>query len=135
MAVQGINPRRQVVQKGRKAKKGGSGLGAAIGAVAGGVGGAIIAGPGGAMAGASAGAALGGTVGGLAGQAIDPARSGRQQIERFSAQAPLTASEEAMRGQKLLEGLQIAQNSQGLAEYTAPLTKAYVQSMINLKRM
>lgn len=134
----------KVVQKAKKGKKGGfGGLLAAAGAVAGGVAGTLAAPGVGTAAGAKtgaliagglAGASAGQSLGGLAGETIDPSKQGQQQITQQGGM-PMPAHQEALRGEQILAGIQSVQNMPGLAEYSAPLTKAYMQSKINLKRM
>jgi len=131
MALTGINPTRKIIQRGSNNKPGGANALSALGTVAGGIAGAFSGTPQGVAAGAAAGGAAGGIIGG----ALDPAKAGQQQIEDFKPQVQLTASEESIRGQQLMASLQAANRTPGFGQFTAPLTKAYVQSMINLKNM
>jgi outer membrane lipoprotein SlyB len=130
-------PIQQPVKQTRKAKKGGlggivEGLGAVAGGISGGIGGFASGGPIGAAAGATAGTIAGRQGGAALEQAIKPGQSA--EFQQGTA-VPLTAMQEAGRGQKILAGLQVARNDPELSEYAAPLTKAYVQNRINLHRM
>jgi len=156
---QAINPTKKIVQPARKGKRGGSGLGSIIlgtaGAVAGGLAGSFVA-PGagtaaGAVAGAEAGAGLaaggaiaagalggasaGGSLGGAIGEGLSPGKGAQQEVQQYNPTVQLSASEEAIRGQQLLEGVRIANNTPAFAEYAVPLTKGYIQSMINIQKM
>lgn len=133
MAVRGIRPV-QSVQTTQSGKKGGSKLGAGLGAIIGGIAGGAAAGPGGAAVGAAKGAIGGATLGqSLFGMAAP----GRPEISETttSAQAALSSTQEAIRGQQLLQGLQAAQSIPELANYAEPLTQAYIASMSNIKKM
>lgn len=136
MALTQIAPVRKTKTTG--GKKGGGGLGQAIlgavGGVAGGIAGAASGGVPGAVTGAMAGTSGGGALGQMIGNRIDPAKAGTEQAT-FSQTVPLSAVDEARRGQQLLEGLQIANNSQSLQSYAEPLTQAFVQSRANLHKM
>jgi hypothetical protein len=78
------------------------------------------------------GTAAGASLGGLIGEKVSPSAAG--MVERFaSPTVQLTASEEAMRGQQLLEGLRVAQQDRSMASFAEPLTQAYIQSLTNLK--
>ena len=134
MAVQRITPTRRVEEK--KGKKGGGGLGKIIGAAGGGVVGGLAGfaggGPVGAAAGATGGAAAGASVGGFIGDSISPAKAGVRE-EFFNPSVQLSAAEEAVRGQQLLDGLRVAQSDSRAAGFAEPIAQAYVQSIINLK--
>lgn len=126
--------KKEIVQ--RKRKGGGidpriaTGLGTVGGAIAGG----ILAGPGGALAGASQGAALGAGLGSAIGATGSAARPEiTQNVQQ--AQVRLGASGEAARSQKLLAGLKAAQSNPNFGSFTAPISSAYIQSLINLKQM
>ena len=126
MALTRITQPRQKVKGGRESggKMGrniGAGLGAVIGAATGG------------PAGAVQGALAGGSLGGMAGDVAQPGQ--QAQVQQQAGPVPLTAMQEAGRGQKILAGLQVARNDPELSEYAAPLTKAYVQNRINLHKM
>jgi hypothetical protein len=131
MALKPINPTTRIVKPASKGRSGlGSVLGAA-GAVAGGIVGGLTGNPVAALQGAGAGAGLGQVLGG----AVDPGKAPQAAQQEFSPQVQLTASQESMRAQQLLAGIDAINRQPGLGSYTAPLTKAYIQSMTNLKQM
>jgi hypothetical protein len=135
MAITPIAPQRVAQKQG--GRKGGGGLGQAIGGVVGGVAGALAgapAGPAGMVAGGIGGASAGGGLGQAIGGGIAPGRA-PSVTESFKPQVQLTASDEAARGQQLLEGLRIANNSQSFQSYAEPLTQAFIQSRANLHKM
>jgi hypothetical protein len=136
MAITPITPQR-VVQK-TSGKKGGGGLGQAIGGALGGAlgvaaGGGLTGGLAAAQGGVS-GAALGAGLGQANGGGISPGQQGTV-TESFKPQVQLTASDESARGQQLLEGLHVANNSTSFQSYAEPLTQAFVQSRANLHKM
>ena len=137
MAVRQINQVAKVIP-GKKAKGGGVGLGSmiggTIGAIAGGWGG-IAGGPLGIAKGASLGFGAGSSAGAALGGAIAPASGGTADQVTQAPPVPLSASKEAMRAQTLLAGLQASQQDPILAEYSEPISQAYINSMINLKKM
>jgi hypothetical protein len=141
MAITPIAPQR-VVQK-KSGRKGGGGLGQIIGGVAGAALGTMAAPGVGTKAGATAGALAGGALsgaatgaglGGMIGGGISPGRA-PAATETLKPQVQLTAMQEAQRGQQLLEGLRVANNSQNFQSYAEPLTQAFIQSRANLHKM
>jgi hypothetical protein len=95
--------------------------------------GAATGGPAAAAQGAISGAGGGALLGGEIGERIAPSAIGVRE-EFLSPTVQLSASEEALRGQQLLDGLRALENEPALASYAEPLSQAYIQSMINLKR-
>jgi hypothetical protein len=67
----------------------------------------------------------------MAGEALQPAEA--DQIQQ-DVGVPLTAIDESRRGQQLLDGLKIANNTQSLQSYAQPLTEAFIMSRANLAR-
>ena len=139
MAIQQINQVAKVIP-GKKAKGGGAGLGSMIGGTIGAITGGVIGfggggGPLGAAKGASVGFGAGSSAGSALGGAIAPASGGTADQVTQAPPVPLSASSEAMRAQTLLAGLQASQQDPILAEYSEPISQAYINSMINLKKM
>ena len=133
----------------KKGKSGGGGLGAIVGGLAGAALGSLAVPGAGTAAGAKLGALSGGaalaagglggfaggsTVGGFLGNQIDPGR--QESITRAPASPTiqLSSSEEAQRGQQILDGLRVAQNEPALQGYASNLTEGYIQSMKNLQQ-
>lgn len=109
--------------------------GATKGQIAGAVGGGLLGaffGPGGAVAGAQAGAGLGMGIGGAVGQQVQPAQ---QQVVTQEQLATVPTHRMSQGAQQLLDGIRALDNYPALAEkYTQPLTQAYIQSQMELKR-
>jgi len=138
MAVQRITPRVITKQTGSSGKKGGGGLGqmigGAVGTVAGGVTGFATGGPAGAVVGAAKGATLGAGAGGLLGAAIAPGKADTRQVEQtVVSQVPV--QQLAQGSQQILDGIRALENlPQSKSKYLQPLTEAYLQSQMELKR-
>jgi hypothetical protein len=130
MALTPIQPRQKVIAGKEGGGKAGRNVGAGLGAVIGGVVGSV-GGPAAAAQGALQGASLGGSVGGMAGDALRPAEADTVQQD---AGVPLTAIDEARRGDQLKEAIRIANNTESLQSYSAPLTEAFAMSRANLAK-
>ena len=113
----------------------GAGLGAVIGGVLGGVGGAVTGGPPAAAIGAVKGASSGGLAGAGAGQLIgDMVQPETRQTEQ-SQLAGVPVSQLAANSQKLLDGVRALNSNEALAaKFQTPLTQAYIQTQMELKR-
>jgi uncharacterized protein YcfJ len=129
MAVQQINPRVKTQQTGSRGSGGGSQIGAGLGAVIGGIAG-IAGGPAGVAAGAAQGASLGGLAGGL----VAPGKADTRQIVQ-ERMASVPTADLAAQSQKLLDGIRsLDAIPAAKAKYLQPLTDAYIQSKMELKR-
>ena len=84
----------------------------------------------------AAGATSGGIAGRQGGAALEQAVAPGQSAE-FEQQGsvPLSAMDEAQRGQELMASLQIARRSENLQQYAQPLTEAFLQSRANLQKI
>lgn len=132
-----LTPIAQPAPKVKRGRSGGGGIGrnigAGLGAVIGAAPGIIAGNPGLAAKGGLGGAATGASLGGMVGEAVQPAQEA--QVTQQQAGVPLTALQESGRGQQILAGLHVARDDPELSEYTAPLTRAYIQNRVNLHKM
>ena len=126
MALNGVQVVGPAATGGSKGRESGAKKGQVIGSVIGGTVGAFAGGPTGAMAGASAG----GTLGGMAGDRIQPAQQGSSAMQRrIDQSAPqLVHSEQSDQLKQSLMALR-EQAPEIQKQYSAPLVKAYVQSI------
>jgi hypothetical protein len=134
MAVQQINPTFRTV--GSKGRTGGGAVGAGlmgtIGGIVGGAAGGGLTGGWGTAAGATAGAAAGAGLGQMLGEAVLPSRAGGSQS--MPSPTVATAFDTAQQSQQLLDGLRAIQSHSSLSEYVEPMTQAYTQSLVRLKK-
>jgi hypothetical protein len=138
MAVRQITPRVITKETGSAGRAGGGGLGqklgAGLGAIAGGVTGFAAGGPGSAVAGAAKGATLGAGAGGLLGAAVAPGRADTRQIQQTVA-SQIPVQQLSQGSQHILDGIRALDNlPQSKSKYLQPLTEAYLQSQMELKR-
>ena len=109
----------------------GRNIGAGLGAVIGGVAAGTVTGGMGAAQGAALGASLGGTAGGIAGSTFQPETRQTEQ----SQLAGVPVSQLAANSQKLLDGVRALNSNEALAaKFQTPLTQAYIQTQMELKR-
>ena len=118
--------------KTQSARKSGSNLGQQIGMGLGAIAGGLAGGPGGAAMGAIQGAGAGAGLGGMIGGAVKP---GRQEIVEQSVASQVPVHDLAQQSQQLLDGIRaLKQFPDSSGKYMTPLTEAFMESQMELKR-